>query len=376
MQRMSTLQAFLPEKVATARNSNLTICSKAIVTQIQFSIEAGSIRASGVYYEASKLTRNTRNFVVNANREVILCAGAIASPQLLMLSGIGPRSHLQEHGITVVKNMPGVGSMLKDHASVPVMYRIPLDDSLHVLKNKPTRAISELLQYFIAGKGLFAVPFMQWSIFVRSSLLNADSEIVANTPSALDPTQPGNTPDIEVMPVPHRCTEGEKNDWDDIGVFSFLTCLVKPKSYGTVRLAYTDPRERASIDLGFLDNSDDLIVFRKAVRLALRLVKQMRSQGYPLEDLGVPASESDADVDDYIRSNIRTSYHYSCTCRMAPEDDERPGVVDDQLRVHGIKGLRVCDTSIFPEIVSTHTMAPAVMVAEKCADFIRMTWED
>lgn len=90
----------------------------------------------------------------------------------------------------------------------------------------------------------------------------------------------------------------------------------------------------------------------------------------------VPASESDADVDNYIHSNIRTSYHYSCTCCMAPEDDERPGVVDDELKVYGIKGLRICDASIFPEIVSTHTMAPAAMVAEKCADLIKITWKD
>ncbi len=256
------------------------------------------------------------------------------------------------------------------------MYQVPLDDSLHVLKNKPIRAISELLRYLITGKGLFSVPFMQWSIFVQSSLLNDDSEIVASDPSTLDPTLPTNTPDIEVMPVPHRCTEGEKGDWDDIGVFSLLTCLVKPKSVGTVRLAYTDPRERALIDLGYLSNNDDILVLRKAVRLALRLAKQMQTQGYPLQELKVPASDSDDDVDEYIRSNIRTSYHYSSTCRMAAENDDRPGVVDDDLKVHGIKGLRICDTSIFPEIVSTHTMAPVVMIAEKCADLIKTTWKD
>jgi len=110
---------------------------------------------------------------------------------------------------------------------------------------------------------------------------------------------------------------------------------------------------------------------RTALRLALRIAEQMRSQGYAMKNLRVPMSDSDEDFDEYIRARIQTSFHYTSTCRMAPEDDPHPGVVDGELKVHGIDGLRICDTSIFPDITSAHTMAPAVVVAEKCADMIK-----
>ena len=126
------------------------------------------------------------------------------------------------------------------------------------------------------------------------------------------------------------------------------------------------------MDLGFFTDPQDIVVLREGLRFALKLAHQMTLEGYPLKPIPSqhPVSESDEDMDNYIRENLRSCLHYSSTCRMAPEDDPNPGVVDDELRVHGIEGLRIADTSIFPDIVSVHTMAGAVVVAEKCAQMI------
>ncbi|KAJ8059589.1 hypothetical protein OCU04_011244 [Sclerotinia nivalis] len=166
-----------------------------------------------------------------------------------------------------------------------------------------------------------------------------------------------------------------------LGMFSILATLARPKSRGTVRLASPDPHQRPKVDFGILSDPEDYIVARAAVRLSLKMAETMRASGFPLQE-NITFSEdrqakdvkndNDEEIDKFIRRRIRTIYHYSSSCRMAPADDAKsPGVVDDQLKVHGVKGLRVCDTSIFPQIISHHLQAPAVMVAEKCADLIK-----
>jgi choline dehydrogenase-like flavoprotein len=155
------------------------------------------------------------------------------------------------------------------------------------------------------------------------------------------------------------------------GVYSFLNVLLRPVSSGTVRLASSDPNDPVLCDLGTLSASSDLAIIRASLRLTLRLAAHMRSTGYPLKDYRVPASTSDADLGAYIKEWGVTTYHYSSSCRMAPEDGPIPGVVDDELRVHAIKELRVADSSIFPQIPSAHLQAPSVMVAEKCAELIK-----
>lgn len=151
-----------------------------------------------------------------------------------------------------------------------------------------------------------------------------------------------------------------------------MAILVQPKSRGSVRLRSSNPSERPVVNLGYLTDPEDIVVLRKGLRFALKLADQITLEGYPLKPISSqsPASESDEDMDDYIRENLRSCLHYTSTCRMAPEEDPNPGVVDDELRVHGIEGLRIADTSIFPDIISTHTMAGAVVVAEKCAQII------
>jgi len=154
-----------------------------------------------------------------------------------------------------------------------------------------------------------------------------------------------------------------------------MTALVQPKSHGSVRLRSSSALDRPVVDLGFFNDPEDIVVLRKGLRFTLKLAHQMTLEGYALKPIAsqLPASDSDEDLDNHIRENARCFLHYSSTCRMAPEEDHIPGVVDDELRVHGIDGLRrlrIADTSIFPDITSTHTMAGAVMVAEKCAQMI------
>nr|GAT51837.1 alcohol oxidase [Mycena chlorophos] len=160
-----------------------------------------------------------------------------------------------------------------------------------------------------------------------------------------------------------------------LSAFSFLVGLLQPKSIGSVRLASADPRARPAVDFGYLNDprDRDIEVLRKGTRLALRLAARTSASGYPMKHYQVPESEGDADVDEFIRTKLGSAYHFSSTCRMGSRSRAGGGggVVDDELRVYGVEGLRVCDASVFPSIVSAHLMAGVVAVAEKCADLMK-----
>ena len=232
------------------------------------------------------------------------------------------------------------------------------------------------------------MPIQVLSLFVRdSSLDDKTSDFIGKHPSVPSKTNEkipalrsqDLLPDIELMPLATSAMddfEEHKLRFSKIGVFSLLTTLLRPKSRGTVRLTSSDPLDRPKVDFGFLTDAADFKLARKAVRLAVKLGNAMKAQGFPILG-GVTAPESEKDdeaIDKLIRHRARTTYHYSSTCRMALEHDpQAPGVVDDYLRVHGIPNLRVCDASVFPQIITSHLAAPVVMVAEKCADMIKMS---
>jgi choline dehydrogenase len=148
--------------------------------------------------------------------------------------------------------------------------------------------------------------------------------------------------------------------------------LVRPYSTGTVRLASSDPCAAPIIDVNYLSDPRDWDICRAALRFTLRLGREMRKSGYDIEEVPgqVPDSMTEADLDAFVRKAARSIWHLSSTARMAPEHDARPGVVDDELRVHGVAGLRVADASMFPSVPATHAQAAVVMVAEKCAEMI------
>ncbi|KAI0820493.1 alcohol oxidase [Trametes gibbosa] len=380
--RSSTNRAFLPASIAQARKARLKICTNSIVMRVDVARDdddtgggGGAFRARGVHLEAVNPRSAEFTYYARARREVVLCAGALGSPQILMLSGIGPKEHLEEKNVPVVLDLPAVGNHLQDHIGVPLTYQVPMSDSLHQLQNNIFSAIKAAVTYIFTGRGLFSSPFQSVTSMIPSRLLNDESQVVvpADDASALNASLPRNRPDLELMPLANNCTDA---DIPGKGIFTLLPTLVLPKSTGFVRLAANNPRVRPDVSLGFFSDETDYVPLRKGMKLSLRVAERVRAGGYPLKELIVPDGESDAELDAFARKNLRDCYHYTSTCRMGPgtgtgEDSGRASVVDLELRVHGVRGLRVCDASVFPEVVTTHTMAPVVVVAEKCAEMMK-----
>ncbi|KAF8815497.1 GMC oxidoreductase [Phlegmacium glaucopus] len=368
--RSSTFSAFLPRNVVNERKATLHICTNATAFKIQTEGEYQALRARSVLLRSTKKESPDRK--VRARCEIILCAGAFGSPQVLMLSGIGPEEHLKEHGIPLVQNLPGVGNYLQDHVSVPIQYCVPLEESLVKFQLRPWKIIKEIMRYILFGTGILLAPIIELSVYSQSRLLNDNFE-QKTRPKDRDSSLPENLPDIEIMalafgsPEPHKVLGGE---------LAFLVANLRPTSLGSVKLASTDPLDNPIVDLNFLATENDWDVMRKGLKLGMRIGREMAALGYDISEHTIPQSDSDSDMDHFIRKYCRSTMHYCSTCRMAPEHSEdgtTGGVVDDRLRVHGIRGLRVADASIFPEILSTHLAAPTVVVAEKCA---RMVLDD
>ena len=270
---------------------------------------------------------------------------------------------------------------------------MPLKESFAKIASAPViRGGLEFLKYIFFRSGLLSMPIQVLSLFVRSaSLRNNGTELVAeateksttNDEASKNLSPEKSIPDIELIPIAFSGMDDLEEYlrlYSKIGIFTILATLLQPKSRGTVRLASSNPHDRPKIDFGILSDPSDYAVARASVRLSLKLGEEMKAAGFPfLRNIAFPEDKQEKDIkegsteelDKLIRRRIRTIYHYSSSCRMAPADDPNaPGVVDDELRVHGVNGLRVCDTSVFPQITSAHLQAPAVMVAERCADFI------
>ena len=282
--------------------------------------------------------------------------------------------------------LPDVGFVQNDHVSIPVAWEVPVVESLTYLATSPLKGALEFFKYIFTRTGLLSMPILVLSLFVRgSSLDDKTSDFIAGIPSIPSKTDDKISvlrsqeylSDIELMPLATSAMdnfEEHKLRFSKIGVFSVLATLLRPKSRGTVRLASSNPQDRPKIDFGFMRDPADFGLARKAVRLAIKLGDAMKAQGFPImRSITAPESEKDdKGIDKLIRHRARTTYHYSSTCRMAPESDPQvPGVVNGFLQVHGVSNLRVCDASVFPQIVTSHLQAPVVMVAEKCADMIK-----
>jgi len=350
----------------TIQRIEVGAATNALVTKIICSEKEGVVRAKAVrvgMLEGSEVQ------TITAKREIVLCSGALSNPQILMLSGIGPRSHLEECGIKVIKDLPGVGNHLQDHFSVSLGYFIPMSDSLVRITSAFT-FLKEMVRYLITGNGLILNPVPEIIMFGNSKLLDETTGKFGGTPIQRDAWNADNLPDFEIQPIAWDATG---RDFDKTkGAFSFLATLARPKSVGTLRLQSTDPRDEPLIDLNFFSSEEDRIVMRKTIRTVLNLVNGLRKGGYHIEDYPgrVPASARDEDLDAHAREFGRTIFHYSSSCRMGTATDSVPAVVDDQLKVYGIEGLRIADASVFPTSPAAHLQAPAVVVAEKCAEMM------
>ncbi|KIP07165.1 hypothetical protein PHLGIDRAFT_30130 [Phlebiopsis gigantea 11061_1 CR5-6] len=375
--RSSTLTAFLPLHVVHERKDRLHVCTNTVVRRIDIQNSTDGLVAEGVWITSAAQGKAR---LVKARREVVLSAGAIFSPHVLMLSGIGPAGHLREHGITPVKDLPAVGGNLQDHVSVAVQFQNPIWDSLAMLVLRPWIIIKLLILFVLFGTGLLLSPVLELPIFLQSRLLNKKHETVVAGPDDLDNTKTANIPDIEIMPVD---VPGNRT-----GGLSFLSIPLRPSSRGTVRLASADPLRPPLVDLNAMATAHDRAVVRTALRFSLALKARIAAFGYPIFDSLQPQNgggASDADLDAYVREQTKSAFHYSSTCRMGREDGEGwpddaeaggvpGGVVDSRLRVHGVRGLRVADASVMPRILSAHLVAGTVAIAEKCAAMVEEEW--
>ncbi|KAH0497581.1 hypothetical protein TgHK011_004878 [Trichoderma gracile] len=405
--RFSAYQAWLNKDIATARKSHLTVCTGVTVSKLD--IDPESRRVMGVRIHRKGKTGNA-DYLVRVRREVVLCAGALGTPPLLMRSGIGPKDDLDQLGIPLIQESFAVGNNLMDHIAVAIMSKLPARDTIHSLYN-PLVFIWQLILWIFFGRGLLAYSSTSSTIFARTTAID-DATLQVQTScdgiDTMDPTNPQNVPNVEIMVIPVSC-------YLDVNVtahplMTWQCTLVQPFSKGSLRLTSTDPEHFPEVHHPLLRDDRDLVPMRKAIRLSLRLGQEFARSGYPhpapvlygpgmdlqyLDGLlgyatEVPGKQgekkggvtdlpdwqaiSDKAIDDYAYRTYQSSLHYACTCRMSL--DPADGVVDQKLRVFGIDRLRIADASVFPKVTSGHTMAPTMMVAERCADFIKETWRD
>ncbi|RYP56150.1 hypothetical protein DL771_012095 [Monosporascus sp. 5C6A] len=374
--RHSAERAYLPYGLVQQRGS-LHVCTGAMVIRLDFS--ATDDVASGITLRSIHAKSN-HEIHVKAKREVILTAGAICTPQILQLSGIGPAVLLEEHGILVRRNLPGVGNSLSDHSAFPVFIDVAAHDTLYEVAKSPFQALKQFLLFAAFGSG-WLKSSIDRGIFLNTAHIDPSNMTVSGGESALDASKVENIPDVEIMIVP---VNTRPDIYPNNSSITFQTCLNQPFSTGTVKISSSDPTTHPTICLGTLSDSRDREVARKALRFSLHLAEQfVRHSGYPhpCTILGGPGpgsscrswkEPSNDELDDYIKKHIDSVYHLTSSCRMGIQ--EEGGVVDDELRVHGLRNVRIADASVLPNITSGHPMAAVYMVAERCADFIKATW--
>jgi choline dehydrogenase-like flavoprotein len=345
--RYSTAFAFLHPAI---KRGNVEAVIRALVTGLI--IEGG--RAKGVRYVVGGQAQKAY-----ADVEVIVSAGTIGSPQILMLSGIGPADHLRDHGIDVVCDAPGVGSKLHDHLLVPLRFHATKDTG-HT--STARHFIGGMLNDLLFRRGWFGKTFLETGAFVKSS---------AEQPR----------PDIQFMSIPWAYPE-PNDDGPEPGAiattpsFTMMPALIYPESRGELRLASADPAAAPLIDPHYLEDDRDMQLLMRGFELSREFAAAAPLAPY-IKGEATPGDEvrSDEQIRAHIRRFAKTVYHPVGTCAMGPSSattgPNGAAVVDHELRVHGVDGLRVADASIMPKIVGGNTNAPSIMIGEKAADMIR-----
>ena len=336
--RCSTAKGFLNDKVK--QRANLHIITLADVKKIEFENK----RATSVY-----LLIDGIETTLHANKEIILSAGAIGSPQILMQSGVGPKDHLQSLNIDVINDLPGVGQNLQDHLDGTMVYKQSTIRSYGLSVGALIKNCLAPLQYWRKKEGMFSSNIAEGGAFFKS-----------------DPNQA--LPNIQIHFLPAMLLDhGREKLWGH--GFTFHYCNLYPKSRGTITLQQSGNQYTPCIQPNYLSHEDDI----KPMIAGFKWARKVASIGplsdhteafFPAEDV-----QTDEQIIDYLRNNAETVYHPVGTCKMGNIDDNM-AVVDNTLAVFGISCLRVVDASIMPTIVGGNTNAPTIMIAEKAADMI------
>ena len=334
--RWSTANAYLKP---ASRRANLSVATDAMATRLL--LEGRRVR--GLEYRQGDAVRT-----VEARREIILSGGPVNAPQLLMLSGIGPAGQLQEHGIAVVHDLPGVGANLQDHLELYIQQACTRPITLYSATGLLSKALIGV-RWIAFKSGLGATNHFESGGFIRS--------------------RPGvRWPDIQFHFLPMAASYDMQERVRCHG-YQAHAGPMRSKSRGTVRLASADPREPPQVRFNYMSDPDDWTEMRACVRLTREIFAQPAFDPYRGEELAPGAAvQSDDEIDAFVRETVESAYHPCGTCKMGTD---AMAAVDPQNRVHGMEGLRVVDSSIMPAITTGNLNAPTIMLAEKAADAIR-----
>ncbi len=333
--RWSAAQAFI--RKAEGRK-NLKIMTETRVARVTFD----GTKATGV-----ELEDGTR---IVCKGEVVMCAGAIETPRLLQLSGIGNAEELRGHGIDVVHDLPGVGENYQDHMETTVQGETK--DPISIMgQDKGLKAVRHMAEYMLNRSGLLTSNVVECGGFADVS--------------------DGGIPDLQFHVLPFMVGGLDRDAIEKHGI-AIGPCFLRPYSRGSVKLASSNPKDAAAFDSGALTDQRDVDVLKRGVKLAINildtpsLAKLITRRHLP--EPGV--EEDDAKLDDYVRQTAKTVFHPSSTVKMGTANDKM-ACLDEELRVRGTQGLRVCDASAMPNLVSGNTNAPTMMIAERCTRFMR-----
>jgi choline dehydrogenase len=339
--RASTSRVFLDP---VRKRPNLAVQANALVERVLFD----GRRACGVRFRIDGQPREV------GAREVVVSAGAINSPQILMLSGIGPADHLRSHGIDVVLDLPGVGRNLHDHVYVHYLAGVEPSFSINQKISRDWRMIPDVLRYLVSRRGLLNSAAAQVGLFVRS---HANGERI----------------DLQIQMRPFSMIgAGGMYRADSYPAITASCGLLQPYSTGALTLASGDPAQAPRMVANFLTDERDIAPLLVGLRLIRRIFSTAPlAEHFEREVMPGERRTSDEDLTAYLRETANSMYHPAGSCRMGSDEG---AVVDPRLRVRGVSGLRVADASVMPRVTSGNTNAPVIMIADKAASMMQEDW--
>lgn len=321
------------------KRDNLTVHTKALVERIVF---------KGKKAVAVEVNINGQMFTLEARKEIILAAGALQTPQLLMVSGVGDSGELAQHGIPVVHHLPGVGKNLQDHPDFIFGYTNKSVDTMGISLKGSWKMLKEIFRFRRERRGMLTSNFAEGGAFLKTK-----------------PDLPA--PDVQLHFVIALVDDHARNFHMSHGV-SCHVCLLRPRSRGSIQLQGKSMSQAPVIDIGFLNDPQDLEDMVAGYKMTEKLMKAPAMAEWIEKDLFTADVKTDDDIRDILRKRTDTVYHPTGTCKMGID---AMSVVDPELKVYGIEGLRIVDGSAMPSLVGGNTNAPIVMMAEKAVDMIR-----